>query len=442
MKNKVSFEKQLTQLSLIACLPVFFLLIFMMWYAKISTPLILLTILLCSITIIFCHTKIHQISAYQFRSICNLLDAMIQGDYSLRARTSEGDTALNELVNSVNSLAQRLTKQRNESVESQFLLQTVIKHIDVATIALNEKNEFAFINPAAEKLLGLTSGSKDKTSLNQLEQLKHLERGKSKVMNLIFDKQQGKFNVHMEEFREEGKQHRLLFLTDVSRLLRIEERNAWQSLVRVISHEINNSLAPIASISETLKRMMSKQQNIEMHKDNLVDGLSIIAQRANNLTNFVNSYKQIAHLPEPKKRQTNIHELINKIIPLYQSNHINIQPSEKVSLLIDPVQIEQVLINLIKNAVESVNSTNKNGKIEVSWNLNKDRFQLMIGDQGAGISNESNLFVPFYTTKKQGSGIGLVLCRQILEVHDGKLSLKNKTNETGCIATIDLPLDS
>jgi len=442
MKNKVSFEKQLTQLSLIACLPVFFLLIFMMWYAKISTPLILLTILLCSITIIFCHTKIHQISAYQFRSICNLLDAMIQGDYSLRARTSEGDTALNELVDSVNSLAQRLTKQRNESVESQFLLQTVIKHIDVATIALNEKNEFAFINPAAEKLLGLTSGSKDKTSLNQLEQLKHLERGKSKVMNLVFDKQQGKFNVHMEEFREEGKQHRLLFLTDVSRLLRIEERNAWQSLVRVISHEINNSLAPIASISETLKRMMSKQQNIEMHKDNLVDGLSIIAQRANNLTNFVNSYKQIAHLPEPKKRQTNIHELINKIIPLYQSNHINIQPSEKVSLLIDPVQIEQVLINLIKNAVESVNSTNKNGKIEVSWNLNKDRFQLMIGDQGAGISNESNLFVPFYTTKKQGSGIGLVLCRQILEVHDGKLSLKNKTNETGCIATIDLPLDS
>jgi len=442
MKNKVSFEKQLTQLSLIACLPVFFLLIFMMWYAKISTPLILLTILLCSITIIFCHTKIHQISAYQFRSICNLLDAMIQGDYSLRARTSEGDTALNELVDSVNSLAQRLTKQRNESVESQFLLQTVIKHIDVATIALNEKNEFAFINPAAEKLLGLTSGSKDKTSLNQLEQLKHLERGKSKVMNLIFDKQQGKFNVHMEEFREEGKQHRLLFLTDVSRLLRIEERNAWQSLVRVISHEINNSLAPIASISETLKRMMSKQQNIEMHKDNLVDGLSIIAQRANNLTNFVNSYKQIAHLPEPKKRQTNIHELINKIIPLYQSNHINIQPSENVSLLIDPVQIEQVLINLIKNAVESVNSTNKNGKIEVSWNLNKDRFQLMISDQGAGISNESNLFVPFYTTKKQGSGIGLVLCRQILEVHDGKLSLKNKTNETGCIATIDLPLDS
>jgi len=440
MKNKVSFEKQLTQLSLIACLPVFFLLIFMMVYAEISTPLVLLTILLCSIIIIYCHTKIHQISAYQFRSICNLLDAMIQGDYSLRARTSEGDTALNELVDSVNSLAQRLTKQRTESVESQFLLQTVIKHIDVATIALNDNNEFAFINPAAENLLGLAVNNKEITSSDQLEQLKHLERGCSKVMNLTFNKQQGKFNVHMEEFREEGKQHKLLFLTDVSRLLRVEERNAWQSLVRVISHEINNSLAPIASISETLKRMMSKQQNIEMHKENLVDGLSIIAQRANNLTNFVNSYKQIAQLPEPKKSKTNIRELINKVIPLYQNNNIHIIPSDDVSLLIDPVQIEHVLINLIKNAIESVNTTKNDGNIEISWKLEQRKFQLFISDQGAGISNESNLFVPFYTTKKQGSGIGLVLCRQILEVHNGQLSLKNKTNETGCLATIDLPI--
>jgi len=440
MKNKVSFEKQLTQLSLIACLPVFFLLIFMMIYAEISTPLVLLTILLCSIVIIYCHTKIHQISAYQFRSICNLLDAMIQGDYSLRARTSEGDTALNELVDSVNSLAQRLTKQRTESVESQFLLQTVIKHIDVATIALNDNNEFAFINPAAESLLGLTVNTKEITSSDQLEQLKHLERGNSKVMNLTFNKQQGKFNVHMEEFREAGKQHKLLFLTDVSRLLRVEERNAWQSLVRVISHEINNSLAPIASISETLKRMMSKQQNIEMHKENLVDGLSIIAQRANNLTNFVNSYKQIAQLPEPKKSKTNIRELINKVIALYQNNNIHIISSDDVSLLIDPVQIEQVLINLIKNAIESVNVTKNDGNIEISWKLEQRKFQLFISDQGAGISNESNLFVPFYTTKKQGSGIGLVLCRQILEVHNGQLSLKNKTNETGCLATIDLPI--
>ena len=440
MKNKVPFEKLLTQLYLIACLPVFFLLIFMMVYAEISTPLVLLTILLCSIVIIYCHTKIHQISAYQFRSICNLLDAMIQGDYSLRARTSEGDTALNELVDSVNSLAQRLTKQRTESVESQFLLQTVIKHIDVATIALNDNNEFAFINPAAESLLGLTVNAKEITSSDQLEQLKHLERGSSKVMNLTFNKQQGKFNVHMEEFREAGKQHKLLFLTDVSRLLRVEERNAWQSLVRVISHEINNSLAPIASISETLKRMMSKQHNIEMHKENLVDGLSIIAQRANNLTNFVNSYKQIAQLPEPKKSKTNILELINKVIALYQNNNIHIISSDDVSLLIDPVQIEQVLINLIKNAIESVNTTKNDGNIEISWKVEQRKFQLFISDQGAGISNESNLFVPFYTTKKQGSGIGLVLCRQILEVHNGQLSLKNKTNEIGCLATIDLPI--
>ncbi|SFD52768.1 sensor histidine kinase [Pseudoalteromonas denitrificans] len=440
MNKKSSFEKQLTQLSLVASLPLFIFLIFMMVYAEISTPLILLTILISSITIIFCHAKIHQISSYQFRSICNLLDAMIQGDYSLRARSSEGDSALNELVDSVNSLAKRLTKQRIESIESQFLLQTVIKHIDVATIALNSKNKLVFINPAAKKLLQFSSHTTEEVTLKQLEQLNLFKAGESKVMNLTFGQQQGKFNVHMEEFREAGKQHKLLFLTDVSSLLRIEERNAWQSLVRVISHEINNSLAPIASISETLKRLMSRQHNIEVHKENLVDGLTIIAQRTNNLKDFVNSYKQIAQLPEPKKSNIYILELLNKIIPLYQNSHIDIQTKDDMALFIDPVQIEQVLINLIKNAVESIKSTHKEGKIEVSWQVVQDRFQLLIKDQGAGISNPDNLFVPFYTTKKQGSGIGLVLCRQILEVHSGRLSLSNCTDQSGCLATVELPL--
>ena len=444
-QEKRSFEVQLTQLSLIASLPLFFLLIGIMFYADISIYLILLTILFASISIALCHVKIHQKSSYQFRSLSNLLDGMIRGDYSLRGRSNENDIALNELVNSINSLAIRLNKQRIESVESQLLLKTVINHIDVAIIALNDENELILLNPAASKVLQLPDKESSQLSLKQLkqlEQLGQLESGQSKVMTLKFANQQGKYNVHMEEFRESGKQQKLLFLTDVSHILRSEEQNAWQSLVRVISHEINNSLAPIASIRQTLKRFLNRQQDIESHKEDLIEGLTIISQRTNNLRDFVNSYKQISCLPDPKKVSTSINDLVNKIIPLYAKNNITFDEGldSDVNLLIDPIQIEQVLINIIKTAVVCTQSVNSEGEINLDWQVDGDIFTLTISDEGAGVINPDNLFVPFYTTKQQGSGIGLVLCRQILDAHHGQLTLTNRLDKKGCLATISLPI--
>jgi nitrogen fixation/metabolism regulation signal transduction histidine kinase len=281
------------------------------------------------------------------------------------------------------------------------------------------------------------------SSLKQLEQLKQLGQlvnGQSMVMPLTFGNQQGRFNVHVEEFREAGKPHKLLFITDVRTILRSEERNAWQSLVRVISHEINNSLAPISSISQTLKRTLTREQNVESCKENLLEGFAIIAQRATNLTDFVNSYKQIARLPEPKKQLISIDSLVNKVIPLYPNNKITVSSSKDVELFIDPIQFEQVLINLLKNAVESVQSTGSTGDVNLSWQVTNSQFKLTISDEGTGISNIDNLFVPFYTTKKQGSGIGLVLCRQVLEVHNGQLSLINREDKSGCLAIIELPM--
>jgi len=462
MLSKKSFEAQLAKLSLVSSLPLFILLISVMVYANISIYIILLTILISLITITYCHVKIYQKSAYQFRSLSNLLDALVQGDYSLRARSDNNTAALNELVQTINGLASKLNNQRIESVESQLLLQTVINHIDVAIIALNNKNDIILINPAATKLLQLPKQTSSVSAVSKLEQLAELTGGQSKVLDLTFGQQQGKFNVHVEEFREAGKQQKLFFITDVSVMLRSEERNAWQSLVRVISHEINNSLAPIASISQTLNRLLSRQEDLNTHKENLQGGLSIISQRTLNLKNFVNSYKQISQLPEPEKKDTSVISLLNKIIPLYQSSGIKIISKEDVKLFIDPVQIEQVLINLLKNAVESVKisqsesaeiSKNDNSgddinnedsnsidRIAVSWQVINRSLKLSILDEGGGINNYDNLFVPFYTTKKQGSGIGLVLCRQILERHGGRLSLSNRKDKSGCLALIELPL--
>ena len=440
MHKKQSFEVQLTQLSLIASLPLFFLLIWVMIYAEISIYLILLTVLFASISIVLCHVKIHQKSSYQFRSLSNLLDAMIRGDYSLRGRSNQNDVALNELVDAINGLAIRLNKQRIESIESQLLLRTVINHIDVAIITLSGENEMLLLNPAANKVLQLSNEMSHTLSIKQLEQLSQLDSGQSKVMTLLFPNQQGKYNVHMEEFRDAGKQQKLFFISDVSNILRSEEQNAWQSLVRVISHEINNSLAPIASISQTLKRFLNRKDDIENHKNDLIEGLSIISQRTNNLKDFVNSYKQISSLPNPQKVSTSINDLVNKIIPLYAKSNIIITDNADVILFIDPVQIEQVLINIIKNAVESTQSVNSDGLVDLSWLAEKNTFTLTISDEGAGILNPDNLFVPFYTTKQRGSGIGLVLCRQILEAHNGQLTLTNRLDKKGCLAVISIPI--
>lgn len=223
-------------------------------------------------------------------------------------------------------------------------------------------------------------------------------------------------------------------------MLRSEERKAWQALVRVISHEINNSLSPIASISQSLKRLLIKNTDIEAHSDFLLEGLTVIAQRANNLGNFVNSYKQIASLPEPVKQLTSISSLVSKVTKLYPEHTVEVLALEDVKLSIDVVQFEQVLINLVKNAVEAIKNADVEGRVSISWQQQDKHLKLSIKDDGTGVSNPDNLFVPFYTTKVKGSGIGLVLCRQIIEAHGGKIHLTNRAGVRGCKATIELPL--
>ena len=439
MQKRRPFEIQLTRLSLAASVPLLLLLLWVMIYAEVSIWLTLLTGLIGGILTIYTSSRIHQKSAFRFRSLSNLLDALIEGDYSLRARSDDSKGALDELVDSINSLAQRLSYQRLESVESQLLLRTVIDHIDVAIVALNESYQISFLNPAAKKLLLLDHPDSNAKLLEQLAVVQSFSSGHHQVVELSLGHQQGRFNVHVEEFRESGLQHKLLFITDVRTLLRSEERKAWQSLVRVISHEINNSLSPIASISQTLNRLISNQGNSTEYSKDLIEGLTIISERARGLRQFVDSYKQLAKLPEPQKQMVSIPRLVEKICDLYEYQSIVIESDVDVQLFIDPVQFEQVLINLFKNAIESMSQTNPNGDIRVQWFAAEPLFKLIIRDQGGGISNPDNLFVPFYSTKQHGSGIGLVLCRQIIEAHNGHLSITNQINSPGCCASIEIP---
>ncbi|MFV1982790.1 MAG: PAS domain-containing sensor histidine kinase [Thiohalomonadales bacterium] len=442
--KRLTFEAHLIRLSLISSVPLLLFLLWMMIYADISIWLILLIVFLGGTLVIYANLRIHQKLEYQFRTLRNLLDAMTQGDYSLRSRSDQSSGELGELITSINGFAERLSAQRLDSVESQHLVRTIINHIDVAIVALNEENQISFLNPAAKKLLMLDQTDSDSNTrlLEQLAFVQSFTSGCHQVVELTFGHQQGRFNICVEEFRESGLQNKLLFITDVRTLLRSEERKAWQSLVRVISHEINNSLSPIASISQTLNRLISRQSDRTENSKDLIEGLTIITERANGLSEFVDSYKQLAKLPEPQKQMVSILRLFEKICILFKDQSIIIESEDDIELRIDPVQFEQVLINLIKNSIEAMLQTNPDGVIRVEWIATEFFFKLVISDQGGGLNNSDNLFVPFYSTKKQGSGIGLIFCRQIIEAHNGSLSIANRLNSQGCCATIEIPLSA
>ena len=439
MQKRRPFEAHLIRVVLLASLPLLVLLLWMMLLANISIWLILLTGLFGSLMILYASYSIYQKISYQFRSISNLLEALIQGDYALRARSDQSGGALDELVSAMNDLAQGMSQQRWESVESQLLLRTIIEHIDVAIIALTQNNQIRFSNPAADHLLQLHNPSSNQQLLQQLAFVQELTSGCHQLVELSLGYQQGRFNVYIEEFRDAGKQHKLLFITDMRSLLRTEERKAWQDLIRVISHEINNSLSPIASISQTLKRLIERDARGETLAEDLREGLHIISERAIGLSQFVESYKQLAKLPEPQIQPLAIRPLVEKIIALFNHTAIEIETETNFTLQLDPIQFEQVLINLIKNAVEATALTNPSSIIKIRWAVSHQFFKLDICDQGSGISNPNNLFVPFYSTKKQGSGIGLVLSRQIIEAHNGRLTLSNQ-DSGGCCASIELPV--
>ncbi len=440
MKSKISFEASLVKLSLTASIPLLVILLWMMYERHISIWITLITAINGGLLIIYTSYQIYRKLTHQMLSMQNLLHSLAQGDYSFRLRPLYDNGELGKLIKTINTLSNRLSQQRRETVESQLLLSTIIEHIDVAIVALNDESIVSFYNAAAKNLFLIEQAGSRLTLIDPLAFVNSLPAGHHQVIELALRFTRGKYQIHLEEFREAGQQHKLLFVTDVNRLLRNEERKAWQSLVRVISHEINNSLSPIASISQTLSRLISRQETLLEDYDDLIDGLAIITSRANGLKEFLDGYKQLAKFPEPQLQWVFIDKLIRKTAVLFKEQNIIFDGASDTRICIDPVKFEQVMINLIKNAAESMAQINVLGTIQISWTTDGTLFRLIICDQGAGINNADNFFVPFYSTKKNGMGIGLVLCREIIEAHNGRLSIANKLDEKGCCVSIELPL--
>jgi PAS domain S-box-containing protein len=372
------------------------------------------------------------------QTLSNMQAALREGDFSLRARGARVDDALGELLLEVNALAESLREQRLGALEATALLSTVMAEIDVAVFTFDAARKLRLVNRAGERLLGQPSERLLGRTADDLGLADCLEGEPARTLEHRFPGRSGRWGMRRSFFRQGGVPHQLLVISDLSRALREEERQAWQRLVRVLGHELNNSLAPVCSIAESLEMLLKREPRAADWETDLRGGLRVIAERAAALSRFMQDYSRLARLPSPTLQPVDLGPLVRSAAALENRMAVEIVPSPDIKLQADPDQLQQLLINVIRNAVEASQQTG--GGVRVGWRVDGRALNLYVQDEGPGIANPANLFVPFFTTKAGGSGIGLALSRQIAEGHGGTLTLENRSNAPGCEARLHLPL--
>jgi two-component system nitrogen regulation sensor histidine kinase NtrY len=376
-------------------------------------------------------------AVYPLNTLANLLEALREGDYSLRGSRARRGDAIGEVVIEINALSQTLREQRLTFEEKSALLAKVIAALDIAVIAFDDKRRLKLTNPAAERLLGAHFAELDSRYAADLGLGDWLDIVDTQLVERSFPGASGRWEVRRARFREGGKPHDLLVITDLSRTLREEERLAWQRLLRVLGHELNNSLAPIRSMAGTLSKLIATEPLPDDWREDASNALDIIGDRAESLARFMARYTALARLPPPHPVEIAVDELARRVAGLEQRIAVQIDEGPSVRLDVDADQIEQALINLIQNASDAALATG--GDVRLRWRNDGVGLIVEVIDGGPGLPPSENLFVPFFTTKRGGSGIGLVLARQIVEAHGGSLTLENRNDARGCIARLRLP---
>lgn len=378
------------------------------------------------------------------RALANLLAGLRQGDYTLRSARARPDDDWGVVMLEANALADTLSAQRIGAIEANALLRKVMAEIDVAVFAFDERGVLRLVNRAGERLLGRPREQLEGAAAAELGLGDHLEGASPRTVELAFPGASGRGELRRGGFRQGGRPHTLLVISDLSRALRQQELEAWRRLVRVISHEINNSLTPIASVAGSLRSLGARVTRPVDYEDDVRRGLELIEGRADSLRRFMASYARLARLPVPQRREVDVGELIARVAALAPGVAVDGGPSCAVDA--DPDQVEQLLINLVANAQDAVaeahtrDGAEAGGGVTIGWGVAGGEVVIRVLDDGLGLANPANLFVPFFSTKPGGSGIGLALSRQIAESHGGQVLLRNREDRRGCEAIVQLPV--
>jgi two-component system nitrogen regulation sensor histidine kinase NtrY len=431
-------ERRILLLALASGFPAVLVSLLILWYGD-YTPKVQWTL---TVLIVGCWwgfaSATQGLVVRPLQTLSNLLGALREEDYSIRARAARPDDALGEVIVEVNELGAMLREQRLGALEATVLLRTVMAEIDVAIFTVDDERRLGLVNRAGERLLAQPAERLLGRSADELGLAECLTGETPRTAQLMFPGGIGRWGVARGTFREGGRPHQLLVLTDLSRALREEERQAWQRLLRVLGHELNNSLTPIRSIAGSLESLIGREPLAPDWKEDVKGGLAVIASRAEALTRFMESYSRLARLPQPKLQLVDLGACVRRVAGLETRMRVEVHPGPDLGVQADGDQLEQLLINLVRNAVDAAKETG--GGVCVAWERNGAFVEVRIEDDGPGLSGTTNLFVPFFTTKPGGSGIGLALSRQIAEAHGGALTLNNRPNARGCVAVLKLPV--
>src|SRR5713226_6967494 len=440
-RYRLNYDKHILLLSFIISLPGVLAAEILLWLGNYSPETKWTITLLIGLAWLIGSSVLHGEVTRPLQTLSNMVAAIREEDFSFRVRGGSREDSLADLILEINSLAGRLQTQKVSALEATALLKKVLMEIDVAVFTFDQQSRLRIVNRAGEQLLGRIAPRMLGLTAEELGLQEFLQAG-PQTLQMTFPGKHGRWAISHTAFRENGVPHELLIISDLSRALREEERQAWQRLIRVLGHELNNSLAPIKSIAGTLSALTSRVLLPADVNQDMQQGLRVIENRVESLGRFMQAYTQLARMPAPSRARIEVEPLVQRAASLERRLVVKVVPGPSVTIDADADQLEQVLINLIRNAVDASldPSLKQSGTVEVGWRTNARSVEIYIRDQGHGLLNSDNLFVPFFTTKHGGSGIGLILSRQVAEAHGGVLLLANRDDRTGCEATVSLPM--